>query len=152
MAQFLQKYSNQLSRNKTPLLYQWTALPHSHIRHSRASGHTHTLVIPAHRAPSSFFVIPAQAGIHCPAGTSKTLSHTHSLFVIPAHRAPSSNTRHSRIGPRKNYKFLWVISGGNPLPRRDNKNTGGEDRCRCFFCALTQKLVLTLNHLTNHRG
>lgn len=22
---------------------------------------------------------------------------------------------------------------------QNNKNTGGEDKCRCFFCALTQK-------------
>ena len=53
------------------------------------------------------FVIPAQAGIHCPAGTSKTLSHTLSLFVISAHRPPHTlSYRHSR-------------AGGYPLPRRD---------------------------------
>ena len=83
-------------------------------RHSRASGSTPPLVIPAQAGiqcpagTNAHTVIPAQAGIRCPAGTN-TLS-----LVIPAQAGirclagtyTHALSRHSR-------------EGGNPVPRRD---------------------------------
>ena len=58
----------------TPRIFNKTCLQHEVLTkccHPVAFSpppHSH-FVIPAYRAPPSFFVIPAQAGIHCPAGT-----------------------------------------------------------------------------------
>ena len=59
-------------------------VPSPHTRHTRTSAPAHTLVI------------PAQAGIHCPAGTSKTLSHTHFLLSSFPPIDPRIHSRHTR--------------------------------------------------------